>query len=401
MTGSRTPKKQVLVFIEDGSFTYDNRIIRETNALVADGWKVIVISPKYPDDPLYKKLGPRLHAYYYPKPTAESAFGHVLEHSLSLLFGTILTFWVAIRHGFRVFHACNPLDVLWLIAMPYKLLGKRFVFDQHDLCPELYLSRGEGGNTSFFYRALMFLERKSYQKADAVIATNESYKRIAIERGGKEAESVFVVRNGPDLEKFRRVAPKPGLKNEGELLVGYLGNMNRQDGVDTLLHVARNLKTNLERENVRFVFIGGGSCQTELSEQAQDMGLGDCVMFTGRIPDEDMLAVLSACDVCVQPDPKNPLNDKSTMNKVMEYMALEIPVVAFDLTETRVSCGEAALYATPNDVEDFSKKLVELLDDPDRRQEMGQLGRQRIENKLSWQYSVPNLLAAYEYATTS
>lgn len=398
MSTKNKDNRRVLIFIEDGSFTFDNRVIREADGLVANGWDVTVISPKYPNDPFVKRYGPSLRGYFYPKPTAESALGHIFEHSLSLLFGSVLTLWVAIRHGFKVFHACNPLDILWLIAAPYKLFGKKFIFDQHDLCPELYLSRGEGDERSLFYRALMFLERQSYKSADAVIATNESYKRIAVDRGGKAADDVFVVRNGPDLEKFRRVPPRAGLKKEGELLVGYLGNMNRQDGVDMLLHVANYICREQGRDDIRFVFIGGGSSQAELSAQAKAMSLDNEVTFTGRIPDDEMLSVLSACDICVQPDPLNPLNDKSTMNKVMEYMALEIPVVAFDLTETRVSCGEAASYAKPNEVADFANRITALADSREKRMKMGVLGKERIEKQLAWQYSVPHLVAAYDRA---
>lgn len=397
-SGERTGKR-ALIFIEDGSFSYDNRVIREANALLSDGWDVTVISPKYPDDPLYRELGPNLRAYYYPKPTAESAAGHIVEHAISLVCGSALTLWAALRHGFSVFHACNPMDILWLIAAPYKWFGKRFIFDQHDLCPELYLSRGEGGERSLFYRTLMRLERASYRTADVVIATNESYKRIAVERGGKEPDQVFVVRNGPDRSKFQRTTPRAGLKADGDVLVGYLGNMNRQDGVDMLLHAAHKIVNDAGRRDIKFVFVGGGSCQAELVQQAQDMGLAECVTFTGRVPDDEMLATLCACDICVQPDPLNPLNDKSTMNKVMEYMALEIPVVAFDLTETRVSCADAALYARPNDVDDFVHQIIALADDPARRCEMGRVGRSRIDTQLSWDYSVPHLLEAYRCAT--
>jgi glycosyltransferase involved in cell wall biosynthesis len=390
--------KRALIFIEDGSFSYDNRVKREASALVDDGWDVTVISPKYPDDAFYKVHGPRLRAYHYPKPHAESALGHIVEHSISLALGAAFTGWVSARHGFTVFHACNPMDVLWLIALPYKLLGRRFIFDQHDLSPEVYLSRPDGREGSLFHRALGWLEKASYRLADATIATNESYKAVAVARGDRRPDEVFVVRNGPNLQRFRKVPPRPGLKADGQVLVGYLGNMNPADGVHYILEAADHIVNERGRRDLRFVLVGGGSSQPALVERCREMGLEDFVSFTGRIPDDEMLATLSACDLCVQPDPKNPLNDKSTMNKVMEYMALEKAVVAFDLVETRVSCGEAALLATPNEVTSMTDCILALADDPARRQELGRKGRARVEEKLAWSYSVPHLLGAYEHA---
>jgi len=394
----KTMKRKALIFIEDGSFTYDNRVIREATALVAAGWDITVISQKYRGDPFYKEINASLRAYYYPKPTAESALGHIIEHSISLLWGTFLTFWIFVRHGFTVFHACNPMDILWLIALPYKMLGKRFVYDQHDLCPELFLSRGSGNDKSLYYKVLLALEKASYTLSDAVVATNETYKQIAIKRGLKKPSEIFVVRNGPDLGKFRSVDTQKSLKEDGEILVGYLGNMNLQDGVDYLLEAAFEIVKKRNRLDILFMFIGGGSQQQRLLRRSREMGLGDNVAFTGRVPDEQMLGTLFACDICVQPDPLNALNDKSTMNKAMEYMALEKPVVAFDLKETRISCRDAALYAMPNNVTDLADKILRLADNPALRFELGKSGRNRVERELSWSHSVPNLLTAYEHA---
>lgn len=391
-------KRKTLVFIEDGSFTFDHRVISETKALLRAGWEVTVISPKYRCDPFYRRISDKLRAYYYPKPTAESVLGHLIEHGISLLFGAVLTLWVSIRHGFSVFHACNPMDILWLIALPYKMLGKKFIYDQHDLCPELWLSRNGHTATGCLYRALCVLEAASYKHADVVISTNETYKNVAISRGAKSPEDVFVVRNGPDLKKFQpmRALKDPG-KN-GHVLVGYLGNMNRQDGVEGLLDAAFEIVRRHGRSDIFFVVIGSGADYQHLLAKRDRMGLGDRVTFTGRIPDKEMIARLCACDVCVQPDPLNALNDKSTMNKAMEYMALEKPVVAFDLKETRVSCGDAALYATPNDVEDLARKILCLADDPVLRSALGKRGRTRVQEAFSWPHSVPSLLAAYERA---
>ncbi len=397
--GIREMTQKTLIFIEDGSFTYDNRIISEAKALIESGWDVTVISPKYRCDPFYRRLGSRLRAYYYPKPTAESVPGHLVEHSISLLCGTVLTLWVSLRHGFSVFHACNPMDILWLIALPYKMLGKKFIYDQHDLCPELWLSRNGNSSGNLLYRVLRILETVSYKCADIVISTNETYKEVAVTRGKKDPDEVFVVRNGPDLRKFQPIGIQKDLSKNGHVLVGYLGNMNPQDGVGYLLDAASDVVRRRGRSDISFVVIGGGSDYEHLREKCGQMGLGDQVMFTGRIPDTEMLQRLRACDVCVQPDPLNALNDKSTMNKAMEYMALGKPVVAFDLKETRISCGDAALYATPNEAKDLADKILSLADNPALRLQLGTRGRARIEQVLSWSHSVPHLLAAYEHVT--
>ena len=392
-------KKKALIFIEDTSFTFDNRVKQMAAALVDNGWDITVVSQKFHDDPFCRKVSDRLRSYHFPKPTAEGALGHVFEHAYTLIAGTLITAWVALRHGFSVFHACNPMDIMWLLALPYKLIGKRFIFDQHDLCPELYLSRENTSESDAFYRALLFLERGSYRSANAVISTNESYRTMAATRGGRDREHVFVVRNGPNMDRLRSVPPRTDLKSEGETLVGYLGNINPQDGVDLTLEAAQYIRTELGRTDIKFVLVGGGSTQPVLAAQSKEMGLSDLVTFTGRLPDDEMLATLGACEFCLQPDPKNPLNDKSTMNKVMEYMAIGKPVIAFDLVETRVSCGDAALYAEPNEISDLAKKIVFLADHPEERERMSRLGKERVDNQLLWSYSVPHLVAAYEHAT--
>lgn len=390
--------QKTLIFIEDGSLTYDNRVICEANALVEAGWEVTVISPKYPQDPLYRKVNDKLRAYFYPKPNAQSVLGHLVEHGISLLFGSMLTLWVWLRHGFSVFHACNPMDILWLIALPYKLLGKKFIYDQHDLCPELWLSRSAEANTGFLHRVLVALEAASYRWADIVISTNDTYRDTAMTRGGKEPDDVFVVRNGPDLNRLRSVPVKRDPDRNGDVWIGYLGNMNRQDGVDYLLDAAYEIIKHRQRSDISFVVIGGGPDQQRLAGRCEEMGLGGRATFTGRVSDEEVVARLCACDICVQPDPLNALNDKSTMNKAMEYMALGKPVVAFDLKETRVSCGDAALYATPNDVSNLADTILRLAGDPALRRELGRAGRTRVKQVLSWSHSIPNLLAAYEHA---
>jgi glycosyltransferase involved in cell wall biosynthesis len=389
-------RKRALVLIEDGSFTYDTRVKHETQALLDTGWEVTVVCPRFRGDPLYRRVSRALRVYFYPKPEANSVVGHLFEHSLTLLFSGLLSGWVFVRHGFDVIHACNPMDVFWLVALPYKCLGKRFIYDQHDLCPELFLSRYATGRESVLLKVLLALERRSYRTADVVIVANESYKQIALQRGKLPSERVFVVRNGPDLERFSGPAAAPSAPSDGDIVVGYLGNMNQQDGVEYLLYAAHTIVHEHQRSDIKFILVGGGSRQPALARLAGTLGLQPYVTFTGRIPDGQMLQTLRACAICVQPDPANALNDLSTMNKAMEYMALAKPTVAFDLHETRVSCADAALYAEPNSSGDLARQILHLVDDPGLRLRLGYAGQQRVRTQLAWQFSVPALLGAYD-----
>jgi glycosyltransferase involved in cell wall biosynthesis len=279
--------------------------------------------------------------------------------------------------------------------LPLKLCGARFVFDHHDLVPELFRSRfpNSGG---FLYHLMLMLERITFAVADAVIATNESYRRVALERGGKEANRVHVVRNGPDLSRFVPVEPDPALKRGKPYLACYLGVMGFQDGVDYAIRALAHLRGSAGREDVHATFIGAGDAFDTVVALARELGLEDFVEFTGRIPDADVQRYLSTADVCLAPDPKTPLNNISTMTKIMEYMAMGRPIVSFDLVESRVSAGEAAVYAAANDESEFARLIGKLLDDPALRARMGAIGRERVENSLSWAVSAQNLLAAYE-----
>jgi glycosyltransferase involved in cell wall biosynthesis len=296
-----------------------------------------------------------------------------------------------------VVHACNPPDLFFLLARRLKRRGARFVFDQHDLVPELYLSRF-GRGEDFLYRAVCWLERRTYRTADVVIATNESYRTAALTRGGKRPEEVFVVRSAPAVERFRQVPPDESLKRGKPYLLCYLGVMGPQDGVDYALRALAKLRDEQGRSDWHAAFVGGGDTFDAMRALADELGLSDQVDFTGRIPDEDLLRYLSTADVCLSPDPRNPLNDVSTMNKIMEYMAMSRPIVSFDLKEARVSAGDAAVYAPANDESQFAKLVAHLLDDPAERRRMGEIGRARVSGPLSWDHSRTALLAAYEAA---
>jgi glycosyltransferase involved in cell wall biosynthesis len=300
--------------------------------------------------------------------------------------------------GFDVVHAANPPDTFWAIGLFYKLFGKRFVFDHHDLCPELYVARfGSKVEGNLLHRMLGALEWAQFRTADLVISTNESYRRVATGRGRVPPERVVVVRSGPSRERFATVRPvDPGLKRNRPLLVAYLGVMAPQDGVDHLLRAAAHLVHVRGRRDVAFTLVGAGDSFEDLRALARELKLDEFVCFTGRIPDADVERVLATADVCVSPDPKNPLNDVSTMNKVLEYMACGRAIVAYDLREHRFSAGEGALYAEPNRVEDLADKIAVLLDDPARRERMGEYNRRRFLDQMAWEYSAGELLRAYE-----
>jgi glycosyltransferase involved in cell wall biosynthesis len=387
---------KALVFIEDGSFTFDNRVKREVWALINNGWDVTVVCPRNKGDKSFEKVNNQLRVLFFPKYNGNSVAGHLVEHLMSLIIGFIYVLFSYIRYGrFKIFHACNPTDFLWLIYQPFKFLGVKFIFDQHDLCPELYLSRPGTSSSSRLYKSLLWHEKRSYKIAKSVISTNESYKKVAITRGKVEEKNVFVVRNGPLLSRFDLTKILPDKKKSEEILVGYLGNMNLPDGVDEILYFAQEIVLIRGIENIKFVLIGGGANQQNLVNLSKKLGLQDHLTFTGRVSDKIMLSKLRSCDLCIQPDPFNPLNNISTMNKIMEYMALEKPFVSYDLIETRVSGGECGLYAAINNKNDFIEKILKLANDAELRTELGLKGRKRIENDLEWSHSVPNLLAAY------
>jgi glycosyltransferase involved in cell wall biosynthesis len=325
---------------------------------------------------------------------ATGALGYALEYSTALTWTFALSWWVLLARGFDVIHACNPPDLFFLVGGFFKLLfGKKFVFDHHDLNPEL--CEAKFGRRGFFHRLLLRLERWTFRCADVSIATNESYRIVAVVRGGMPPERVFVVRSGPSLERLKILPPDERLKRGRRYLVGYVGVMGRQEGIEYLLQAARHIVLELGRDDVHFGLVGGGTSLEEMKRLAQDLGIADHVTFTGRVPDAEMLAMLNTADVCVNPDVANDLNDKSTMNKIMEYMALGKPIVQFDVVEGRYSAQAASLYARGNDAEDLAAKLLELLDDPARRAEMGEYGRRRVENDLEWRHEAPKLLAAY------
>ncbi|GLY41142.1 glycosyltransferase WbuB [Amycolatopsis sp. NBRC 101858] len=390
---------KALILVENLSVPFDRRVWQESTTLRDAGWEVHVICPQGTKrDTEAEAVVDGVHIHRYPLKAATGGPAGYLQE-----YGTAL--WHTLRLARKVgpvdvVHACNPPDLLYLVAKVLKRQGARFIFDQHDLCPELYLSRFDRGQ-DLLYRGVCALERATYRAADVVISTNESYKQVARIRGGKKPEDVFVVRSAPVVERFHEVPVEPELKKGKPHLLAYLGVMGPQDGVDYALRALAKLRDEIGRTDWHAVFVGSGDAFDDMVALSAKLGLANQVEFTGRIPDEDLVRYLSTADVCLSPDPLNPLNDVSTMNKVMEYMAMSKPIVSFELREARVSAGDAAVYAPANDESAFAKLVSQLLDDPEERVRMGKLGQARVAGALSWENSAKNLLAAYEHAVKS
>jgi glycosyltransferase involved in cell wall biosynthesis len=388
-------RRRVLIIVENLPCPFDRRVWQEARTLASAGYLVSIICPKGKGYERGFEEIDGVAIYRHPQPfEASGALGYLAEYTWALLAEFFLSLRVLSERGFDAIHACNPPDTIFLIGGFYKLFGKRFLFDHHDINPELY--EAKFARRDFFYRLMLGLERLTFRTADVCVATNESYRRIAIERGERRPEKVFVVRSGPDLRRLKILPPDPALKRGRRFLVGYVGVMGRQEGIDGLLAAVQHIVHVFGRTDVHFGLVGGGTELAAMQKLARDLGVEDYVTFTGRVPDAELLAMLNTADVCVNPDVANEMNDKSTMNKIMEYMALGKPIVQYDLTEGRVSAQDASLYATRNDPKDLAAKVVALLDDEPLRARMGKAGAERVRTVLAWEHEVPRLLAAYD-----
>jgi len=388
--------RRVLILVENLPSPFDRRVWQEATTLHAHGYQVSIVCPTGKGYESYYDCIDGIHIYRYDLPTeAEGAAGYLVEYSAALWHSFRLAFKVRREHGFDVIHACNPPDLLFIVGGFFKrFFGTKFLFDHHDINPELY--EAKFGRRGFFWRLMVWLERATFRTADVSIATNESYRRIAVERGGMAVDRVFVVRSGPKLDRLKIQPPRPELKRGRSYLVGYVGVMGKQEGIEYILQAARHIVHDMGRRDVHFGLVGGGTSLEEMKLLAKQLEVADYVTFTGRVPDAELLDMLNTADVCVNPDVFNEMNDKSTMNKIMEYMALGKPIVQFDLTEGRFSARQASAYAARNDALDMARKIVELLDDAELRRTMGEFGRRRVEDELEWRFEVPKLLAAYD-----
>ena len=394
-----TKRRGVLILVQNLAVPFDRRVWQEACALRDAGYDVSVISPLSPEHPQKRERLDGVDVYRYsPVVEARGLAGFAVEYATALTAQTLLAWRVAIRGRIDVVHACNPPDLLFLVALPLVLLRRaRFVFDHHDVSPELLMAKGHAPGSAVV-RLSRLLERLMFGCAVASLAPNRSYRDIAVERGRMSPEDVFIVRSGPD-DRFRDGAPPDHrLKRGRRHLVSYVGVMGMQEGLDYLLDAARVIVKDYGRDDTCFLLAGDGPERERLRARSRDLGLESHVEFLGRIPDHELIALLRTADVCVNPDEANRMNDISTMNKVLEYMALGRPIVQFDLLEGRFSAGDASLYAVRNDPASLADCICTLLDDEELRARMGKSGRQRYESMLAWSHQVPQLIAAYERA---
>jgi glycosyltransferase involved in cell wall biosynthesis len=400
VSGVHVTGRKALIIVENLSVPFDRRVWRECQALREAGYQVSAISQKGTmgmDTKTHEIIdGVSIYRYRIFQSTG-SIPSYILEYSVALLMSFVLAWVVLFREGFDVIQICNPPDLLILIALPFKLIGKKVIFDQHDLSPEIYrVQRGKTGAWDFIEKTLLFFEKITYLLSDVVIVVNESFKKIATGRGCKPARDVFVVRNGPPLQNIKTAKANPALKQGAKYLLCYVGMMGPQDGIDILLRAIRDLSE--MRSDFRVRIIGSGTVLGQMKQYAVTLGIDHMVTFTGHINYAQAMEGIASADLCLCPDPKTPLNDKCSLVKVIEYMGLGRAFVAFDLEEVRFSAADSALYAEPNNEHDFAEKINYLLNDDEIRVAMGSRGRERVIRGLTWEHSTGVLYAAYDKA---
>lgn len=383
--------KHILIIVENLPLPFDRRVWQEAITLKEYGAEVSIISPKMQQyTARYENIN-GVHIYRHPlKIEASGAWGYLGEYATAIFWETILAWKIFFKKRFHVIQGCNPPDLIFLIALPFKIFGVKYVFDHHDINPELYIAKFN--KKGFFYKLMLIFEKLTFKVANFSIATNESYKEIAIKRGGMSENCVTVVRSGPKLERLKITNGNIKYKKGKKYLIGYLGVIGDQEGIDLLLESFNILlqKTN----DVQLAIIGGGTSLESLKGLSEKLGLGSHVDFYGRVSDEIMIDILNTSDVCVNPDKPTEMNNLSTMNKIMEYMALKKPIVQFDLKEGRFSAQKASLYA--KNVSDFAEKIFILIKDENLRREMGEFGYKRVISELSWDHESNNLITFYK-----
>ncbi|HWY53272.1 MAG TPA: glycosyltransferase family 4 protein [Terriglobales bacterium] len=401
MPKRRGQQIRVLMVLENCSYLRDARVQKEAAALTEAGYGVSVICPAHHNEPSREVLGAVCIYRFRLWQATRGIVGYLAEFIYAMLAISTLSFVVLLREGFDILHVANPPDCMVPVLSTYKLLGKVIIYDQHDLCPELYAAKFYPPNR-FVSKVLMWLERSSYGLADHVIVTNESYKDVAIQRGLVAESKITVVRNGPALRDLSIENIDPELRGKSPNIIAFAGVIGYQDHLDHLCRALHDLRHRLAREDFYCVVIGDGDALPEIKALTRELGLESNIWFTGWVSDPDLYSrYIFNADICVVPDPCNDYNDRSTFVKVMEYMAAGKPIVAYDLCETRRSAEAAAEYARPNDVQDFAAKLARLMDDPGLRRSMGEIGLRRVQERLAWRHSVPNLLTAYEKTISS
>lgn len=392
-------ERKVLIIVENLPVPFDTRVWQEATTLVANGYTVSVICPKGKGYTEEEEVLQGVHVFRHDlPPEGNGAFGYLREYTSALKEEIRLAKKIYKTIGFDVIHGCNPPDDIYMVAKKFKKYGVKYVFDHHDICPELFEAKfgTKGFVKRILYGTQLFFERKTYKNCTFAFSTNESYKKIAIERGKMDPSKVLVLRSGPKLERLKIQPPVEEIKRGRKYMVGYLGVIGQQEGIEYILEAAKYCKEELKREDIFWGIVGGGPHVAALKEMCTNMGLDDCVEFTGRVPDETLLKYLNTADVCVNSDTYNSMNDKSTMNKILEYMALAKPIVQFELTEGHYSAQEASLYAEQNNAKDMAEKILYLLENPDIRKKMGEFGYNRVVNELSWEHTSKALLEGYD-----
>jgi glycosyltransferase involved in cell wall biosynthesis len=383
--------KHILIVVENLPVPFDRRVWQEANTLSENGAKVSIICPIMKGYTAKYEVINNIEIYRHPLPfEASGALGYLVEYSTALFWETWLSLKIYAKKRFHVIHGCNPPDLIFIVAFFFKALGVKYVFDHHDINPELYIAKYN--KKGFFYNLMVFFEKLTFKTADYSIATNESYKEIAIRRGGMNPEKVQVIRSGPKLDRLQILPPEEKYKKGRRFLLGYVGVIGEQEGIDLLLQSFKLIIS--KRDDVHLAIVGGGTHVEELKKICDQLNLNDFVDFYGRVSDEVLVGVLNTADVCVNPDKPTEMNDLSTMNKIMEYMALKKPIVQFDLKEGRFSASKASLYA--KDVNDFADKIENLLDDAALRSTMGEFGYKRVVNELSWDHESEKLVEFYQ-----
>lgn len=389
--------RRVLIIVENLSVPFDRRVWQEAQSLRAAGYEVSVICPVGRTHKVRSEQLEGISIFRHPSPIeARGPLGYVLEYANAIFWQTLLTWRIFLTRGFDIIQGCNPPDNIFLVALPFKLLGKKYIFDQHDISPEVF--EAKFGRRGILHRILLFLEWCSFRAADVVLVTNESFRKIAEDRGRVRKDRIHVVRNGPDLQRVRLLPENSALRRGRQYLVGYVGVMGKQEGIDLLLRIVRNIVYARGRSDIQFALIGDGTELSSMKAYARELKIDEYVTFTGYLQGDGLFELLSTSDVCVSPDFPNEMNNKSTMVKIMEYMALGKPIVQFDLVEGRYSAQQASLYVGRSDEDEFAEKLLFLLAHPDERQRMGQIGRERVLSELAWPHQATKLLSAYEAA---
>jgi glycosyltransferase involved in cell wall biosynthesis len=387
---------RILMLLENSGYPADDRVRREARTLINAGYSITLICPGFSGQRRYEQMDEvEVYRYPYPKEIG-GVLGYLWEYGYSMVAISLLALYVFLREGFDIIHAHQPPDQLAFIAVLYRIFGKKYILDHHDLAPELYEARFRGAARPWIRQALIFFEKFACRRADRVIATNHSYKKIEMERDGVPEEKITIVRNGPDLRELFQSAPDPTLRKDAKTIIGYVGVTGTQDGADQLVRAVRHLIYDFKIRDFLCIIVGSGDALPGLKLLAKQLGISDHILFTGWINGQEKVrSYLNSMDICAAPEPSDPYNRSSTAAKVMEYMAVGKPVVSFDLPEHHYSAQGGALYARPNDELDFARQLASLIDQPDQRKRLGEAGLERIKNVLAWEHQADALQKMY------